>query len=180
MNLRPSSGGEGGGPGNRPPSGPAPGGPSGTACRCLPSGSVSGSFLCWGPGCALRNPRGLLASQRTPFLGGSPLYWGEGAGIRKGSLSKWGGGLPSTWAFEGPQTQPRRETPIPNEGAPFILFFCLSHRRGAAACPPEPPESHSRQERRPVMALGCSVATGRGALDGNTVGGALWIWPHPP
>lgn len=46
---------------------------------------------------------------------------------------------------------------VPDKGAPFMFIFCLSHMRGAAACPlPKPPESHSHRERQPPPPLGAT------------------------
>lgn len=69
---------------------------------------------------------------------------------------------------------------VPNKGAPFKFIFCLSHMRGAAACPPQASRVPQPSGKAAPTAPGCYGATGRDAPDGNMVAGALWVLPGPP
>lgn len=164
-NLRPSSG---GGPGNRLPSALPPahhhqgrtlGGHSLRCllrCRRLPSRVYFRVFHLPGPWLCPGAPTGLLGVTANPFIWGClRALRGEGAEIRKGSLSKWGEGSPPNGPSRDPRTQPwQGGAHVPDEGVPCMFIFRLSHMRGAAVCPPKPPESHSHRERQPPPPLG--------------------------
>lgn len=69
---------------------------------------------------------------------------------------------------------------VPDKGVPFYVYFLSQPYEGSGCLPPQASRVPQPSGKAAPTAPGCYGATGRDALDGNMVGGALWILPGPP